>query len=297
MRLTNSTITKKHAYLAFMLSCHIHGHAAEIPEPSDLDPRVRYITYKRDEVAVIKVRRGSVTRIVLKDDEKIVLSASGFAADCGKETVEWCIRADVDSNQIWVKPKDGATTNNLEVKTNQRDYSFEFNVLDDAPNGRKPGEKNFAGQPMFRVIYRFPAAIPIANSLIGVNPVTNDKTSVDQRISLDKPKPRNTKYSMQVLEGGEEITPAMVFDDGTFTYFRFPANREIPSIYYISPNEEENRINFHMEGDLAVVERMGRRFVLRLGKAVVGIWNDDFDSYGVEPIHGTNVPGVNRTVK
>jgi len=117
----------------------------------------------------------------------------------------------------------------------------------------------------------------------------------DRRLATAKPVPRNWDYSMQIMEGSEEIAPSMVFDDGRFTYFRFPANREIPTLYYISPTEEEARINYHMEGDLVVVQRMGRRFVLRLGEAVVGVWNDAFDPEGVAAKDGTTINGIVRT--
>ena len=52
-----------------------------------------------------------------------------------------------------------------------------------------------------------------------------------------------------------------------------------------------------MEKDLAVVQRMGRRFVLRLGDAVVGIWNDAYDKTGVSAIEGTTVSGITRTLR
>jgi type IV secretion system protein VirB9 len=112
-----------------------------------------------------------------------------------------------------------------------------------------------------------------------------------------KPVLRNTKYTMQVLKGADDIAPSLVFDDGRFTYFRFSNNREIPTIFFISPTGEENRINFDMEGDLAVVQRMGRRFVLRLGNAVVGVWNEAFDAAGVPTVAGTTVDGVERGIR
>jgi type IV secretion system protein VirB9 len=52
-----------------------------------------------------------------------------------------------------------------------------------------------------------------------------------------------------------------------------------------------------MDGDLAVVQRTSRRFVLRLGKAVVGVWNDAFDAEGVPPRAGTTSEQLRRTVR
>lgn len=281
--------------------------AAEVPEPGDGDQRVRYVTYQKDEVTKVTVRRGVVTRIVLGDDERIVIAGSGFLADCAKAEAEWCIRADVGTNQVWVKPKDQATHNNLEIRTDKRDYSLEFTVVGD----RRTGRKQSAGQgqrrtdePMYRVIFRHPlvpsnpAALTAMQASAHRAKHTRDKADLlAERLDSFTPEPRNWSYSMEVLPGGEDIAPALVFDDGRFTYFLFPPNREIPAIFYFSPLGEETRINFHMEKDLAVVQRMGRRFVLRLGDAVVGIWNDAYDKTGVPTIEGTTVSGITRTLR
>ncbi|CAH0356072.1 TrbG/VirB9 family P-type conjugative transfer protein [Aquabacterium sp. CECT 9606] len=279
------------------------AQAAEVPQPSESDARVRYVTYKKDDVTVVNVRRGAVTRIVLGDDEKIAVSAAGFPADCKKAEFEWCIEAAVGAKQIFVKPKDGATHNNLELSTDKRDYSFEFKVLEDATNGRghKPSsDRVLVTEPMFRVIFRYPIEMPPSSAFMAINAANaqvSERALLDERLGQAKPAAKNWSYTQQVLEGGDDIAPAMVFDDGRFTYFKFPANREIPTIYYIDPAGEEARINFHMEGDLAVVQRTGRRFVLRLGKAVVGIWNESFDGTGVAPKDGTTVEGVVRTLR
>ena len=103
---------------SLLAACFIPAvQAADIPEPGKLDARVRFVTYKKDDVTVVNVRRGAVTRIVLADDEKIVAAATGFTADCSKVELEWCVHADVGTNQIWIKPKDSATHNNLELKS------------------------------------------------------------------------------------------------------------------------------------------------------------------------------------
>lgn len=277
--------------------------AAVTPEPGASDSRVRFVTYKPDQVTLVTVQRGSVTRLVLGDDERIAVAATGFSADCSKPELEWCVRADTGTNQIWIKPKEHATSNNLEVKTDRRDYSFEFKVLKDPGSARDSG-RALRAEPMYRVIFRYPMRAPsLPPGLLNLGglaapvPMLDEKAVVAERIAAAKPSPRNWDYSMQILTGGEEIAPTLVFDDGRFTYFKFPGNREVPSIYYISSNSEEQRINFHMEGDVAVVQRMGRRFVLRLGEAVVGVWNDAFDVDGIAPVAGATVDGVSRDIR
>lgn len=294
-------------FLAALLCSGPSSQAAEVPAPGGGDQRVRYVTYQKDEVTKVTVRRGVVTRIVLGDDERIVIAGSGFLADCAKPEAEWCIRADVGTNQVWVKPKDQATHNNLEIRTDKRDYSLEFTVVGDHLTGRKQqaGQgKRGTDEPMYRVIFRHPLVPPAPAALTAIQASAHrakqarEKTDLlHERLDSFTPEPRNWSYSMEVLPGGDDIAPALVFDDGRFTYFLFPPNREIPAIFYFSPLGEETRINFHMEKDLAVVQRMGRRFVLRLGDAVVGIWNDAYDKTGVPAIEGTTVSGITRTLR
>lgn len=302
----------RHLIMSGVLTVTMLGLAAswgaEIPRPGTFDERVRYINYNQDQVVTLHVRRGAVTRVVLGEDEKIVVAAAGFIGDCTKAEGEWCIRADVGTNQVWIKPKDHATHNNVEIRTDKRDYSFELKVLPDNRLGRwrKPSEgKGLEREPMYRVIFRH-ARMEHTNvdTIVGLTSNTDqhkletiEQEMIQERLAEAMPELRNVHYSMEVLSGGEEIAPTLVFDDGRFTYFRFPPNHEIPSIFYISSRGEETRINFHMQDELAVVERTGRRFVLRLGAAVVGIWNEAFDETGMASKDGVTVSGLRRVLR
>jgi len=284
----------------------VSASAAELPAPGSLDQRVRYVTYKQDDVTIIHVSRGVITRIVLGEDEKIIIAATGFQGDCAKPEAEWCIRADVGTNHVWVKPKDHATHNNLEIRTDKRDYSLEFQVLADhkLPRSRKPSEGQGPEEAMYRVIFRHPLPLPNPQTVMAINAsldhskqVREDQQTLAERLASFTPEPKNWAYSMEVVSGSDEIAPALVFDDGRFTYFSFPPNRDIPAIFYLSPVGEETRLNVHMEKEFAVVERMGRRFVLRLGQAVVGVWNDAYERDGVPPANGVTVSGVSRLLR
>lgn len=287
------------AKLILLLFCAQAG-AAQTPQPVGGDPHIRYAVYRPDEVTVITVQRGTATRIVLAGDEKILRdgTATGFPADCTKAELEWCMHAEPGSNQILVKPKDGATHNNLELRTDKRDYSFRFEVA-----AKAAAHGHAADSAMYRVSFRYPQAAraqQLEQLLGSAVPQPVASSNADAVIQDARPQPRNWRYTMQVLPGAEDIVPAIVFDDGRFTYFQFPANRELPTIYYVSPSGEEARVNFHIDAQdagLAVVERMARRFVLRLGGATIGIWNDAFDSYGLPPKDGTTVDGLVRTVR
>jgi type IV secretion system protein VirB9 len=118
-----------------------------------------------------------------------------------------------------------------------------------------------------------------------------------QRLKAEGVQVRNTNYTKQVLPNGEDAEPTLVFDDGRFTYFEFPGAREIPAVFAHGSDDEATRVNWHMRGNFVVVQRTARRFTLRLGDAVVGIFNEEFDATGIETPTATVSPAVVREIK
>jgi hypothetical protein len=142
--------------VAFSCAAALWGAAhAEIPLVSPTDVRVRYVPYRADAAVTLKVRRGVVTRVVLDKEERILVTGAGFPSNCEAPTDEWCIRAQKDEYQLWIKPRANATHNNLEIQTDKRDYSLKLEVLADAEHGNAPPEE------MFRVMFVY-AARPAA---------------------------------------------------------------------------------------------------------------------------------------
>lgn len=301
-----------------MLAAFSLAHGAGVPEASPNDPRIRVIPYKANDVTVIRVQRGTVTRIMLERDEKIEIPVVGLSSDCKSENDEWCISAIVGSNQIFVRPRDNASRNNMELHTNKRDYSFAFQVVDDSKVSR--GKRADSDVAFFRVVFDYPRPKPLTENMSG----PDRAAAVDallQRVDMSAARPipqqvdpdygmtpvqrlkaegiqiRNTNYSKQVLERGEDAEPTMVFDDGRFTYFEFRGAREIPAVFAHGSDGEPTRVNWHMNGNFVVVQRTARKFTLRLGDAVVGIFNEAFDRTGIETPTSTVSPAVVREIK
>lgn len=261
------------------------------------DPRLREVMYDPRAVVTVPVKRGVVTHIVLAADEALTDVGSGFGGDCGKPEAAWCIAAQAGGRNIFVKPKSTATgPNNLAVVTDRRTHAFRLVVLDD-------GDKR---APVYRLTVRAPVAAAVAQ------PATHPSTAAlalpieaplppPQELVADRLKARpevvNSTYSIAQGVGSDDIVPTLVFDDGHFTYFRFPGNREVPAVFQVLADGSEILANARMEDDLLVVDRVSRRLMLRAGSAVVGIWNDAFDLDGVPPAAGTTVPGVQRVIR
>lgn len=290
---------------------------AAVPEASPNDSRIRIIPFKANDVTVIRVQRGIVTRIMLERDEKIEIPVVGLSSDCKSEPDEWCISAILGSNQIFVRPRDNASRNNMELHTNRRDYSFSFELADEKVSR---GKRSDAGVPFYRVVFDYPKTKPLTENMSSADRAAavdallqrvdmSASRSVPQhvepdygmtpvqRLKAEGIQVRNTNYSKQVLERGEDAEPTMVFDDGRFTYFEFPGAREIPAVFAHGSDGGPTRVNWHMSGNFVVVQRTARKFTLRLGEAVVGIFNEAFDRTGIETPTSTVSPAVLREVK
>lgn len=264
------------------------------------DPRLREVVYDAGAVVTVPVKRGVVTLVVLDPEESIAEVAVGLGGDCAKAEAAWCIAAQPGGRHLFVKPKSTASAaNTLAVVTDRRTHSFRFVVLADGDSRA----------PVYRLVVKAPKPAAVARTALRdglplqalpllpmVPPPPNPQQVIAERLQA-KAQVLNTSYSIAEGKGSEDIVPAMVFDDGRFTYLRFPGNREVPAVFHVLGDGSETLVNSRMEDDLLVVDRVSRRLMLRAGSAVVGVWNEAFDLDGVPPGGGTTVPGVQRALK
>lgn len=68
-----------------------------------------------------------------------------------------------------------------------------------------------------------------------------------------------------------EVTPTSVWDDGTFTYFRFAPNAPVPAIFQHSGGRERTVNSQQIEDGVLRVSGVNRQWVLRAGDSVVCI--------------------------
>ncbi|MDP9155456.1 MAG: TrbG/VirB9 family P-type conjugative transfer protein [Pseudomonadota bacterium] len=249
--------------------------AYDLPGWSD-DSRVRQIVYAPDAVVRIQAQRGFATHIALDAHEQIQVVAPG-------DRDGWQVVANKGDHDVYLKPQLAAHDSNLEIRTNKRSYSFDLMVL---PVKAKFGN----GDEMYRITFVYPDEVKAKAH------AETDAEIVAQRLG-QSPVARNTRYSMQVMPHSDDIAPTAAWDDGRFTYIRIPNNRRIPAIFRVADDGTESVVDRHMEDDTIVVHEVAKRFVLRLGNEVVGIWNDAYDMDGVPPHDGTTVTGVKRVLR
>jgi type IV secretion system protein VirB9 len=240
------------------------------------DSRVRQVIYRSDEVVRVEAQRGFATHIALDPHEQIQVVASG-------DRDGWQVVANKGDHDVYLKPQLAAHDSNLEIRTDRRSYSFDLVVL--------PLHSKFGND---RVMYRVTFVYPddLAKQVLA----DSDADLVAKRLA-QPPTVRNAQYSMQVMPESDDIAPTAAWDDGRFTYMRIPNNRRMPAIFRVADSGMESVVDKHVEGDTIVVHEVAKRFVLRLGKEVVGIWNDAYDMDGVSPRGGTTVTGVKRVLR
>ncbi|MBB5447810.1 MULTISPECIES: TrbG/VirB9 family P-type conjugative transfer protein [unclassified Paraburkholderia] len=262
-------------WLAGLLVVSLSARAYDVPGWSN-DSRVRQIVYASDAVVRIEAQRGFATHIALDPHEQIQVVAPG-------DRDGWQVVANRGDHDVYLKPQLAAHDSNLEIRTDKRSYSFDLVVL--------PLKARFAnGDEMYRVTFVYRGEMKAHAQ------AETDAEVVSRRLA-QSPAIRNTRYSMQAMLHSDDIAPTAAWDDGRFTYIRIPSNRRIPATFRVADNGTESVVDKHMEGDTIVVHEVAKRFVLRLGDEVVGIWNDAYDMDGVPPSDGTTVSGVKRVLR
>lgn len=283
---------------------------------SPTDPRLREVTYEPRAVITLPMRRGEVTLVVLAADESIAEVAAGLGGDCNRAESPWCIVAQPGGRSVFIKPKSSAqATNNLAIVTDKRLHALQLQVLAEGDNR----------QPVHRLLIKPPAAKPATPAPVTPPPTASGAAAAPdpalfalasanaelitrlkaaaapERVRNERlqarPPVHNSQYSLAEGKDSADIVPTMVFDDGRFTYLKFPGNREVPAVFHVQGDGSEALLNARMDDDLLVIDRVARRLVLRAGTAVVNVHNDAFDLDGLPPEDGTTVPGIRRVLK
>lgn len=262
--------------LAASLLCSGFANAAPIKFQ-----RIMVLDYDEDaqgKSIPILTKRGFVTQIDFGKGESIEsLGGTSQAAALTGDADGWIVVGRKGDRHVYLKPKSEAHPSNLLVVTNRYNYAFELRILPD--DARSDG--------VWRLSFRYPDE--------GLNSAEVRANQV--AYALDSPtEKKNLKYRIDLIKGNGDILPKKVWDDGRFTYIAMGNNREIPAAFKVDGNDGESTVNLHTEGQLLVIHEVARRFLLRLDRQEVGIWNDAFDPDGMANQTGTTSDRVVRDV-
>ncbi len=243
--------------------------AADRVSRTGADDRIRHVVYDPDEVVTIDAVAGVATHIVLEPGETYLTHAFGD----GKA---WDFA--VKGNHCFLKAVATDADSNLTIVTDRRSYHFSLRLSTD------PG-----AAPTFQIVFRYPDRDARRKREEGA------RRAVEEGFARRGDR-SNLEYTMS---GDLDLAPVNAWDDGEYTYFKFPGNRDLPAIYLVDPDGNESIVNRHSAGaasETVVVHRVAQRWVLRLGDRALAIWNDAYDPAGRRNTSRTSSPDVNRVL-
>lgn len=236
----------------------VSANAELLPLAFGGDSRIREVMYDPDQVLKLDGVVGYHLHLELEEGETFVNLGAGDTA---------AVEIGAEGRHLMLKPKQATVATNLTLLTNKRVYTIEYT----ARRGRE------LRPSVFMVRFRYPpGAVP----------------------EVPEPQPpaapRNRNYWAC---GAAELRPVEAFDDGVQTHLRFPARTEWPAIFVAGEDRSEGLVNFHVEGDVAIVHRVARRLVLRRGERVACVENRAFDGGGRSLPSGTVAEEVERVTE
>lgn len=233
--------------------------AEQTPVPLTSDKRIRTVNYHRDNVVKLYLHYLYTTILQFAPYEKVIGVFPG-------DTKAW--KVITAYNRILIKPVvmgKNIQTNLYVVTSANREYHFTLIA-------------NFSKDPNDpRMVYKVKFVYPedeIKKTNKELEKQNKKMILANQHAQAKDPSLWNLNYS---YKGDRSITPIRVFDDGKFTYFEFAKNKEIPAIFLVHPDLKESLLNYRMQGNYLVVERVGGQFTLRSGKnRVACVFNDPY---------------------
>ena len=256
----------------------VSGFVSAVPVKFQRIMVLDYDEDAQDKSIPILTKRGFVTQIDFGKGEIIEsLGGTSQAAALTGDADGWIVVGRKGDRHIYLKPKSEAYPSNLLVVTNRYNYAFELRIL--------PDESRSDG--VWRLSFRYPND-GLSNAEVRANQIAYALGSLTEK--------RNLKYRIELIRGNGDILPKKAWDDGRFTYIAMGNNREIPAAFKVDGNDGESTVNMHTEGQLLVIHEVARRFLLRLDKQEVGLWNEAFDPDGMANTTGTASSEVVREV-
>lgn len=248
--------------LAAMLSAT--ASAEVIPTGSARDGRIQTVVYSPNDVVRIRARIGSAVLVQLEDGERLTGDETTTLGMGDAEA--WKLNA--RGNNIVFKPKAVSPDTNMIITTSKK-RTYVFDLSTSAPKGKKAQATTY----VLRFVYPDTAA---------------DKARAEARKharALEKLKQAgrrpNAKHNYDYWGRGDKaLAPTAAYDNGRFTYFSFDNGRELPLIYKVMDDGTEALLNSHIDGDTVVIHETAKRYVLRLGKSVLGLENRGYNEKG-----------------
>lgn len=238
------------ALFAGMLTVSPIAGMAAVSQPVVSDSRVKTFVYNENEVYTLLTQYGYQTNIEFAKNEEIQTISVG-------DRVAWQI---IPAGQrLFIQTLQDNAHTNLTVVTDKHAYQFDLRSMDVDENNQD------------RLVYvaRFyypdenwekPSPVAAPEALVEHSSVSQSTAEGDY----------NFNYS---YTGPDSIAPIRIFDDGASTYFQF-AEGVTPTIMTVGHDGKELPAATSLQNGYHVVTGISGRFVIRQGKDVVCVFNE-----------------------
>lgn len=229
--------------IVFLFICFLSfgANAVAIPRSAGQDARVQEVKYSPDNVTVVGVKSGVATLIQLSQGEYVIGEDTGVGIG---DPMAWDIA--IKGNNVFLRPIAEDPDTNISLVTNKHTYSIQLKYDENKPTY------------ILRYLYDNPKQ---------VTSIFNQSKSL--KIPCSTPV-FNGEYE---VKGSKSIKPTSIWDNGEFTCFKWHNNNDLPVVFRVLPDGNEQLVNYHMDSDtgVMVVHETANEFVLRLGDEVMNV--------------------------
>ena len=253
------------ALVASSLLAAFPATAELIATPLRGDTRLVEFQFDPDNTFLVLSKPRAVTHLQFAPDEQIMSVAAG-------DTSNWEITPTKNRKNLFLKPKFEDLETSLTVLTDKRPYQF---VLKSTTDGKKWYQRVSWVYSSQVVLELDPSAASDAADAASNDAVTNQGPSgAPTPVRPEGPvgiNPEAMRFSYRI-EGDAKFRPEIVFDDGRFTYFRMPADlQEQPALFAVIEGNDFSLVNYTVNGNFIVAQRLLDNAVLKLGKPEVRV--------------------------
>lgn len=247
------------------------AHAELVATPLKGDVRLVQFNYDIDNTYLVLTKPKAVTHLAFAADETIQSVAAG-------DTATWDITATKDRKNLFIKPTYDDSDTSMTVLTTKRTYQF---VLRSTSDGKKWYQRvtwlypkdlvmEMAGQADMSI--EAPTPRPFAAT--SQQPATTHDGSSDDSTctgTLTRLNAANLDMSFEST-GDAPFKPTVVMSDGKFTYIRMPQSiQELPALFTVIDGNEYSLVNYTVDCNYLVAQRVLDTAVLKIGKQEVRI--------------------------
>lgn len=236
---------------AVLFASSLPTWAEKSPTPAAADARIRFLAYNEFQVYRVVAHYGYAVTVELGADEVIETVSAG-------DTIAWQIVP--AGRRLFIKPMEKDAHTNMTVVTTKYTYNFDLDAVETKPK---------ATAQTYLIKFRYGEAAGVMNTGTG-----NGKSGIARGFVSPSRHASDFNFDYR-LKGDKEVMPTFVFDDGVFTYFQFAdrRNKTLPAIFAVDEDGNESVVNYRMEGEYMVVERVGTTYTLRGGESIVCVRN------------------------